>query len=245
MRVTAITVDEGIEGYRPRSIESARKLCEMLGVRHEIIGFQDTFGITLDDAAGAGGHLGPCSYCGVWRKKCLNQRSREIGADVLAVGHNLDDTAQSILMNVFRGEIKKLVRMGPHRRTRPGLVPRIMPLRTIPEKETYLFAFLTGIPFEDLECPYAVAAHRGLYRDMINSVEDGTPGTRHRILRSHQEIYECLAGRYQGGELGRCGLCGEPTSKEICKACEMVRDIRARMGGGKDDEQESAAKKIE
>lgn len=232
LTISAISVDEGIEGYRPGSLEAAGNLCERLGVHHEIVSFWETYGITLDEAAAADGPLGPCSYCGVWRKKCLNTVARKMEADVLATGHNLDDMAQSIAMNIFRGDVKKLVRMGPHRQTRPGLVPRIMPLRAIPEKETYLFCLLEGLPFEDLECPYAVTAHRGLYRDMVDALENNTPGTRHSILGSRDEIYAALLDRYPRVELARCSICGEPTSRSVCKACEMEQDMRKRLGGG-------------
>ena len=41
----------------------------------------------------------PCTYCGVFRRKALNSKAKEIRADYLATGLNLDDTAQSVLMN--------------------------------------------------------------------------------------------------------------------------------------------------
>src|SRR3989475_2579400 len=86
--------------------------------------------------------------------------------DYVATGLNLDDTAQSILMNVARGDVEKLARMGPHETRQPGLVPRIQPLRMIPEKEVYLYALLRGIEFHDATCPYAERAQRGRFRDI-------------------------------------------------------------------------------
>ena len=232
LTITAITVDEGIEGYRPPNIEAAAKLAGELNVRHEIISFRDVVGVTLDEIADLTGPLTPCSYCGVWRKKCLNLKARELGADVLATGHNLDDMAQSVVMNLFNGDINKLVRMGPHRRVLPGLVPRIMPLRTIPEKETFLWTWLGEIPFEDSTCPYSATAHRGLFRDMINTIEKNTPGTRHRILGSYDQIVECLLESQPSAELYECRVCGQPTSRDICKACEMERIVKGRLGEG-------------
>jgi len=229
LTITAITVDEGIKGYRPPNIEAAARLAGELGIRHEIISFRDVVGVTLDEVAGLTAPLTPCSYCGVWRKKCLNVMAKEIGADVLATGHNLDDMAQSIVMNLFNGDMKKLARMGPHRRVHPGLVPRIMPLRTIPEKETYLWTLLGEIPFEDSTCPYSFTAHRGLFRDMINTIEKNTPGTRHRILASCDEIVKCLLAGQVSIELKECGVCGQPASRETCKACEMERTVKERL----------------
>jgi len=229
VKLTALTVDEGIEGYRPPSIVAASKLCDTINVPHEIISFSEVVGLTMDETSRVAAPLTPCSYCGVWRKKCLNLRAMKLGADVLATGHNLDDMAQSIAMNVFNGDVKRLTRMGPHRKVLPGMVPRIMPLRTIPEKETYLWAYLNDIPFEDSVCPYAATAHRGLFREIVNKIEKTTPGTRHRLLGSYDEIYACMTGMSKPAELNHCEICGQPTSQETCKACEMENGVKERL----------------
>lgn len=123
LSVVAITVDEGIAGYRPQTMEKARELTDMLGVEHHFISFQDEVGKTMDDIAKATGQKGPCTYCGVIRRRCMNKVARDVGADVLATGLNLDDTAQSILMNFTRGDVERLARLGPHQKVQPGLIP--------------------------------------------------------------------------------------------------------------------------
>jgi len=232
VRITAVTVDEGIQGYRPPNIEAAAELCRRLDLAHEVISFSDIVGIELDEVAELETPLSPCSYCGVWRKKCLNVTANRIGANILVTGHNLDDMAQSIAMNVFNGDVRRLVRMGPHRKIKEGLVPRSMPLRTIPEKETYLWAHINDMKFEDSVCPYSVTAHRGLFRDVVNKIERNTPGTRHRLLASYDEMYDCLIGRYPEVKLKRCDICGEPASGEVCKACEMEAAVKKKLGEG-------------
>lgn len=227
--ITAISVDEGIEGYRPSSLEAARELCRTLEVPHKIVSFENAVGITLDETATVSSPLTPCSYCGVWRKKCLNMAAREMGADVLVTGHNLDDMAQSVAMNIFKAEVDRLVRMGPHKRVIKDLVPRVMPLRTIPEKEIYLFAFLNNIPHELDICPYSTTAHRGVFRDVVNMVEKNTPGTRHRLLKSYQSIYDAVSGGLPPFELSGCSRCGEPSSNHVCKACQMEKDVKERL----------------
>ena len=71
-----------------------------------MISFQDEVGTTMDDLAPISGDQSPCSFCGVFRRRCMNQTAKELGADVLATGHNLDDTAQSVLMNFMRGDVE-------------------------------------------------------------------------------------------------------------------------------------------
>ena len=141
----AITVDEGIHGYRDESIKIASENCKKLGIEHPIVSFKDMIGKTMDEIASMGTELGECSYCGVFRRLCLNKKSKEFRVNKLVTGHNLDDTTQSILMNFVNGDIQKLARLGPHRKVQHGLVPRMLPLRSIPEKEVALYAIVKNI----------------------------------------------------------------------------------------------------
>ncbi|MEE9151465.1 MAG: TIGR00269 family protein [Thermoplasmata archaeon] len=225
LEMHAITVDEGISNYRPKSVESAKKNCLILGIDHHITSFKDIIGFTMDEIAELPIETTPCSYCGVFRRKCLNLKAKELGATMLATGLNLDDTAQSIVMNFMRGDIAKLARLGPHNRIQEGLVPRIQPLRLIPEKESYLFAMLNNIEFYGGECPYSERALRGKYRDIINNLEKDTPGTRHAILQSSDSIADALIKSFPPAKLIKCIECGEPTLNMLCKSCRMVREL--------------------
>ncbi|MCK4455581.1 MAG: TIGR00269 family protein, partial [Thermoplasmata archaeon] len=224
--IHAITVDEGIRGYRPEALEVAREFCRARGIPHHVISFEDAFGLTMDQVVERDPDTIPCSYCGVLRRYCLNVKAREIKATVLATGLNLDDTSQSILMNLARGDVGRLARLGPHTSVQPGLVPRIQPLRTIPEKETYLYAMLRGIEIYDAECPYSTRAQRGRFREIIDVLESESPGTRHALLKSYDALAPLLAKEYPPGKLNECKACGEPTGKETCRACEMVARLR-------------------
>jgi len=228
LELVGVTVDEGIASYRPAGIEFARRLCARLGIEHRVVAYEDTAGHTMDEVVSLDYHAIPCSYCGPFRRQALNQAARDAGADFVATGLNLDDTAQSILMNVTRGDIEKLARLGPHESRQPGLVPRIQPLRMIPEKEVYLYALLRGIEFHDATCPYAARAQRGRFRDILHRLEETSPGTRHAIVRGYDQLRPLLQTKYPPAELAACARCGEPTVNEVCKACEL-RDRIARI----------------
>jgi len=216
-----ITIDEGIASYRPEGIERARRLCAKLGIEHRVLAYEETVGQGMDDVVALDPQAIPCSYCGPFRRHALNRAAREVHADYVATGLNLDDTAQSILMNVARGDVEKLARLGPHEVRQPGLVPRIQPLRTIPEKEVYLYAMLQGIEFHDATCPYAERAQRGRFRDIVHRLEEESPGTRHAIVRGYDELRPLLHEKYPPAALNACARCGEPTVHRVCKACEL------------------------
>ena len=229
LELAAVTVDEGIASYRPPSIEVAAEHCKELGIPHEVLSYEETSGVTMDKLVvhPARAHM-PCAYCGVLRRRNLNEAARRVGATHLATGHNLDDVAQTLLMNHLKGDVDRLARMGPHRagQVLPGLVPRILPLRAIPEREVALYAILRGWRYHDGECPYAQDATRGRYRELLLQLEEETPGTRHALLAGYDRLAPLL--REEGGTLRACEACGEPSSGARCRACELITSVGGR-----------------
>jgi len=221
--IVAVTVDEGIEGYRSATMGKADELARRLGVEHRIVRAKEELGATTDAAAARlGDAQPPCGFCGVWRRRLLNRAAREVEADVLVLGFNLDDLAQTVLMNVVRGDVDRLVRMAPHRRRQPGLVPRIAPLATVPEREVYLYARLAGIPFDHSECPYAGRAARNVFREVLWRLEETLPGTRHTLLRTRTKLAEALEAAGAGGAPVLCERCGEPSTGPVCRSCQYL-----------------------
>lgn len=220
----AITVDEGIDRYRPDSINKARELTRRLGVEHHIVRFKDEYGIDMDEIASLSRDKTPCAYCGVLRRRCLNKVGRELKADYIATGLNLDDTVQSIMMNFTRGDVERLARLGPHIKVQPGLIPRIQPLRCIPEKESYLYAILESIEFHDGTCPYADSALRNDFREIIDMLEERSPGSRFSILASYDAIAPLLRQNFPPAKLQIC-KCGEPSLSGRCKSCELLESL--------------------
>ena len=220
----ALTIDEGIHGYRESSVPIAEKLAGELGIPHRVVSFKDFYGLTLDEIVKRG-KKHPCSYCGVFRRQIMNTVAREWGADYLATGLNLDDMAQSIMMNFTRGDVERLARMSPHVNVQPGFVPRVQPLIRIPETESLLFAMLNGIELHMSECPYAHDALRNEYRALIAPLEEKTPGTRHSILNSYEGIKSCLVETYPPTTLNPCERCGEPTTGRLCRACVFREEL--------------------
>ncbi|MCI4364049.1 MAG: TIGR00269 family protein, partial [Thermoplasmata archaeon] len=226
VRLVALTVDEGIAGYRTGSIRAATAAAERLHIQHRIVRSQEELGTTTDAAALELPLLAPCSFCGVWRRQLLNQSARDEGADLLVLGFNLDDLAQTVLMNLARGELPRLLRMAPHRTRRPGLIPRVAPLAAIPEREVYLYARLTSLPFDHAECPHAARAVRNEFREALWRLEEAIPGTRQALLRTRERLLPLLEAAYGGTRAGVCSECGEPATGTLCRACSFRSSAR-------------------
>ncbi len=218
VELNAFTIDEGIEGYRSAGLESARKLSAKLGIRHNTVSFSDVFGTTMDRIVTSMPDVIPCSRCGPMRRQIMDTESMRLEADYVALGMNLDDYSQSVLMNVARGDVDRLVRMAPHHTAKEGMVRRILPLRRIPEKEVMLYAILKKIEFDSSWCPYYGRAQRNNFREVLETLEEHHPGTKYAILGFHERIRALLPGA-GNASINRCEHCGRPTSGTLCSVC--------------------------
>ena len=229
--VCAVSVDEGIRGYRDEALRIAQKACRELGVEHKIVSFKELFGYDLDEIVnirkGKSGGLSPCSYCGVLRRRALNLAAREVGADKLALAHNLDDEAQTMLLNIIHGDAVRIVRTRPASiKVHPKLVPRVKPMCLIPEREIAFYAYLNNFEFQTISCRYRGTALRGDLRETLNRLEVKYPGTKFTIFRSSERIRSLLEGAIKPVQLKECSECGEPTPESLCKPCQLLREIR-------------------
>jgi len=230
----AVTVDEGISGYRDEAVGFAREACRKLGVEHLMISFEDLFGVRLDELVTrlktkgriSNETLSPCAYCGVLRRRALNVIARQANADKLALAHNLDDEVQTILLNIMHGDAQRIARVKPVlEESHPLFVPRVKPLGEVPEKEIAFYAYLKKTEFQTIPCPYATAAMRNDIRFMLNRLEEKHAGTKYTILRSIEKIRPALEAAEKEVILQTCKVCGEPTVGETCKPCEMLQEI--------------------
>ena len=220
----AITVDEGIEGYRPPTVKIARKVTSELGIEHIVVSFKEYFGMTLDEMVQLG-EKKPCTYCGVFRKYLLNKTARELGATKLATGHNLDDEVQTILLNFLQSDIERLARLIPQR-VQEGLVMRIKPFREVYERDVVVYGLLHQLPMDMNECPYSHFPVRAIVRDFIYEFENKYPGRKYSIMRSFEALIPCLKQMYPQIKLNKCERCGEPTPKRVCQACVLLEELR-------------------
>src|SRR3989338_82045 len=81
MKIVAVTVDEGIEGYRDRSIDKVAEFANDLGVEHHIFTFQNEFDVTIDKLVKNDASIKSCTYCGVFRRTLLNKAAKEVKAN--------------------------------------------------------------------------------------------------------------------------------------------------------------------
>jgi uncharacterized protein (TIGR00269 family) len=227
-----ITIDEGIKGYRDQALLAAQNLAKSLDYKLEVRSFSDLFDMSLDEMIAGRREeetLGACSYCGVFRRRAINKAALDLKADIVATGHNMDDEAQTIMMNMMRGDGRRIGRTNrPRDNAIPGLVPRVKPIMELSERDVVAYAHHLNLPYHDVPCPYAVEAYRNDLRGFLNDMEHKRPGTLTAILRSGQAIAKSLIQSSEKFVFETCSKCGSPSPSWICNACRLLDEIRKR-----------------
>ncbi|MBI1934833.1 TIGR00269 family protein [Candidatus Woesearchaeota archaeon] len=227
IKICAIAIDEGIAGYRDRTLATAQEFCDKNNIRLHIFSYKEEFGLSLDEMLKIL-NVKPCTICGIFRRYLLNKKSKELKLTKLATGHNLDDECQSILMNQMRNDMKASARLGP----KVGMVQdekfvqRIKPLYLCAEKEVTTYAFLNRMLDSFNECPNAIHSYRAQVRDMLNVMEQKFLGTKYSIVNSFIQMLPMLKEKFSCGAIKVCSRCSEPCSKDICNACVYLERLK-------------------
>ncbi len=228
--IISITIDEGIKGYRDKTIETMKTYCDAWGVTYKIYSYGDFAGATMDAITKLKPGI-PCGTCGVLRRHMLNFSAAENRADKMATAHNMDDEAENVMMNLFQNDFEKLIRLGPISGISQykGFVPRIKPFMFISEKETMLFSMVNGINALHTPCPYAGLGFRGVISRKIKELESEMPGSKRYMLDLMMELKREYSDSYvenPRSQLVNCAACGAPASEEICEACNVKMQIK-------------------
>ena len=221
VELIAITIDEGIHGYRQSTIDSAKDLAKKIGIDHHIISFKDICGNTLDELLQVSPNQA-CSICGTLRRRALNKGCNDVNADRIATGHCLDDEAESILMNYLRGDITRVTRkFGTNASEK--FKQRIKPLSMCYERQVVAYGIINKLLVDLPECPYTPFALRANVRNELNKLENHWSGTMLKIVEGHEKMIEKL-GSYTDNiiQMGTCKNCGEPTLNTLCAACTQL-----------------------
>ena len=223
LKFFVLSVDEGINGYRAITLSNAEKVAKESGVDFFRVSFEQEFGFTVDEIAAKDFEQAPCTFCGVLRRKLIERTAKELGATKVATAHNLDDEVQTILINYIRGDIERLGRL---RGRREEFIPRIKPLRDVPEKEVALYAILADIPIITAHCPYATRSFRFTVKKMLNELEWKHPGSKYSLIRGYERFSAFLPPVQWEYKLERCERCGDASASRICKACTIIEEMK-------------------
>jgi tRNA-5-methyluridine54 2-sulfurtransferase len=222
-----MTIGLGIGDYSEASTAAAVAFAESRGLPLRRIDLRADYGYDIPTAAAVTRRV-PCSSCGMSKRHLIDAAALDGGFDVVATGHNLDDEAAVLLGNVLHWQTEYLGRQVPVLPARDGFPRKVKPLVRLSERETAAYCVLRGIDYIVEECPMAAGNRHLRYKEALNSIEAGSPGTKHafyfEFLAKAAGHFQPEAAEAQGG-LTACARCGAPTTGDVCAFCRLVERV--------------------
>jgi tRNA(Ile)-lysidine synthase TilS/MesJ len=166
-----LSIDEGISGYRDDSLDTVKRNEATYGVPLHVFSYKDLYGWTMDEIVAAVGTRSNCTFCGVFRRQALDRGAALVAAHKVATGHNADDVAETVLLNVVRGDVARLGRCAAIVTGEEGAMPRVKPFKYTYEKEIVMYAYFKRLDYFSTECVYAPFAARGFAREFVKDLE--------------------------------------------------------------------------
>lgn len=172
--VVAITLDYRFGGEDGNYTE-IQKLCDELGVQY-VIKPTNLWQVIFQDRK----EKNPCSLCAKMRRGILHDTAKEFGCNKIALGHHLDDAAQTFIMNLFDG----------------GNIGCFSPISYLSNKDLYLIRPLifiyerdienavkrTGLPVVKSKCPADKVTERQNVKQLLADLEKQYPQLRKKIV---------------------------------------------------------------
>ena len=232
----ALSIDEGIKDYRKYSLEVAKLFCKQHKIEHKIISFKEITGKTLDKIIeikkNSLEYRYACNYCALLRRRLLNDGARELGGDVLALGHNLTDISETFLMNIlfkrFHLIANQYIMKNQDTEKNKFFVKKIFPLMRIPEEEIFMYVNIKKLNYYSSHCPYReidpIIRKRVL--DFIQTIKKESPEIEYNLLSGFLELSEILYNQGEKKTFNSCEKCGYPTvNNNFCNYCNFIKEL--------------------
>lgn len=229
-----LSIDEGITGYRDDSLKTVERNKEDYGIPLKVLSYSELYGWTMDSIVKEIGRKNNCTFCGVFRRRALDRGAMLLGVDCIATGHNADDIAETVLMNILRGDIARLRRCTSIITSSEDTISRCKPLKYAYEKEIVMYAYFKKLVYFSTECVFAPNAYRGHARTFLKDLEKARPSAIMDIIHSGERLQIKEGVKLPQRRL--CLRCGFASSQEICKACALLEGLNRglpKLGIGK------------
>lgn len=159
-------------------IQFLKEFCKELGV--ELLIAEESFDTSTDK------RRSPCFLCSWNRRKALFTLAQENSCNKIALGHNMDDFIETMLMNItFQGAFSA---MAPKMQMRKFPVTIIRPLCLADENDIACYAKLSGYPPQRKNCPYENDSHRHSMKQLLQHLEKLNPEARYNLWGAMSNI---------------------------------------------------------
>ncbi len=174
----AVTLDPCFFGEQG-DYSDIEKLCSQLNIPYTVKR-TDLYNVIFETRK----EKNPCSLCARMRRGLLHDTAKELNCNKIALGHHLDDAAETFLMNLFSG----------------GRAECFSPVSYLSRKDLYMirpliFAFESDIervvgkenlPIVKSRCPADEKTHREEMKQLLKELEKKYPAIRQKIIGAMQ-----------------------------------------------------------
>jgi len=224
-----LSIDEGITGYRDDSLETVKRNQQQYDMPLKILSYDELYGWTMDRVVSTIGKKNNCTFCGVFRRQALDRGAASLGVDHIVTGHNADDIAETVLMNIMRGDIARLGRCTAICTQGEDTIRRSKPFKYAYEKEIVMYAYFKKVDYFSTECIYSPDAYRGHARGFLKDLEAARPSAIIDIIHSGEAFEVKDEVRAMQKMQQKCKRCGYMSSNDLCKACSLLEGLERGM----------------
>ena len=229
-RTAGLYLDLGIFDYSRESRARCEAFASARGQKLHVERVAEAVGAPIPEVQKAT-RRPTCSACGLSKRYLMNRAALEHGYAVVATGHNLDDEAATLFGSVLHWQTEALPRQSPAlASTHAKLARRVKPLYRLSEFETAAYAFLRRIDYIVEECPFAKGATSLAHKELLNRLEEVSPGAKHNFLFGFLDKARAAFERLEDVQLRECSACGQVTTGEICAFCKLAAQVKRRTG---------------
>lgn len=212
--------------YSDVSQQKVERFAAKQGAQFRVVNVATEYGLSVPEVARRKRGRSTCGTCGLVKRHIMNQVACEGGYGVLATGHNLDDEAATLFQNTLHWATGYLWRQAPVLpASHPRLARKVKPLIRLYEREMAAYALLRGIDYIYEECPYSRRATTLFYKELLNQLEETSPGVKQVFYLSFLQAREegrLLPPETSQVKMGECQRCGQPTTvPDLCAFCRL------------------------
>jgi uncharacterized protein (TIGR00269 family) len=237
-KVEALHINLHLGKYSNKCLSMLKKFCKEYRIKLHVVDMVKEFGSSMcyiREGIQSGKRITNCMACGIIKKWMLNRYARKLKADKVATGHHLDDEAQTIIINMMRGNPSLNIGLGPTAGILQDkkFIPRVKPLYFSPEENIKKYSELMKLPVNYEKCPCAIGSYRIETRKFLKEMEDAGLKVKENILNNFLKKLPELKGYFvdKSKKLVYCSICGEPSRNDICKPCQLLGRTSFKKSG--------------
>ncbi|CAK9441038.1 uncharacterized protein LODBEIA_P49070 [Lodderomyces beijingensis] len=244
LKLVLLCIDEGIKGYRDHSLETVKVNSREYDLPLEVLSYKDLYDWTMDEVVSCAGVRSSCTYCGVLRRQALDKGAEKLDISHIVTGHNADDMAETVLLNLLRGDINRIENSTKIiTESENSSIQRSKPFAFMSQKEIVLYAHYKNLTYFSTECTYSEEAFRGECRNLFHALSSALPSVHTNTIYSGEQFKRKPREPRRGGkksleqevnpdgsisikqETKRCKKCGSLASNELCQACFLLAGL--------------------